>query len=62
MLLGMLVGHIINIHGSNMYHYVNMVEIKSAAEDAGIAGDGFAINTGNIINVTEEHLKNDQKQ
>jgi len=56
------VGHIIDIHDSNMYHYVNMVEIKSAAEDAGIAGDGFEINTGNIINVTEEHHNNDQKQ
>ena len=59
--LARLVGHIFSIH-NNMYHYINTVEIKSAAEDAGIAGDGFEINTSNIINVTEEHLSDVKKQ
>jgi hypothetical protein len=56
--LACLVGHIFSIH-DNMYHYINTVEIKSAAHDAGKAGDGSEVNTNNIINFTEEHLNND---
>ena len=43
-----LVGHVINIHGSNM--------------DANKSGDISKISNNNIINVTEEHLNDIQKQ
>ena len=56
-------GHIINIHGSNMYHYLNTVKIiKSIAKDAGTANDASEINANNIINITEDLLNDDQKQ
>ena len=48
-------GDDINIH-NNMFHYINMVETKSAAAIDGTARDGFEINTDNILKVTEEHL------
>ena len=54
-------GHVISIHGSNMYHYVNKVEIKSSTEDANKLGDRSEI-SNIFINVTEEHLNNIQKQ
>ena len=50
-------GHVISIHVSNMYHYVNKVEIKSSTEDANKLGDRSEI-SNIIINVTEEHLNN----
>ena len=53
-------GHIINIHGSNMYHYLNTVKIiKSIAKDAGTANDASEINANNIINITEDLLNDD---
>ena len=54
-LLACLMGDDINIH-NNMFHYINMVETKSAAATDGTAHDGFEVNTNNILKVTEEHL------
>ena len=60
--LARLVGHDINIHDINMFHCINMVETKSAADNDGTIRDGSEINTSNIMNVTEEHLSNVQKE
>ena len=56
------VGHIINIHGSNMYHNSNTVEIISTAKDPDKSGDGSKISNDNVLNITKEHLNDAQKQ
>jgi len=56
------VGCVINIHGFNMYHYINTIKIESAIDNADKAGDGYEVNTSNISNVTEEHLSDVKKQ
>ena len=54
-------GHVNNIHNNNMYHYVNMVDVKPAAEDSGKSGDASEISNNNVINITKEHLNDFQK-
>jgi len=60
--LARLVGHVINIHCSNMYYYINIVDFKSAAEDASKSGDESEVSNNNIINITEEHFNDVHKQ
>ena len=44
-----------------MYHYMNMVDFKPAAKDAGKSGDESEISNNNVINITKEHLNDFQK-
>jgi len=61
-LLGTPGGKRQQLHDSNMYHYINTIEIKLAAEDACTTGDGFEVHTNNIIQVIEEDLNEVQKK
>ena len=55
-------GHDINIHNIKMFHYINTVEVKSAAAADSNMRDGSEVNTDNILRVTEEYLNDVQKQ
>ena len=55
-------GHDINIHDIKIFHYINTVEVKSAAAADSNMRDGSEVNTNNILRVTEEYLNDVQKQ
>ena len=50
----------LHIHDSNMYHYINMVNFRQAAEDADKSSDGSEISNNDVINVTEALDPNDE--